>query len=63
MAVWSEATTPSCYGHTSAVAFQPPYVCVSIVKLTPDPPQERTPLRFATRLRIPKPMLPSPVLG
>ena len=29
MAVWSEATAPSCYGHTSAVAFQPPlYMCV-----------------------------------
>ena len=29
MAVWSEATAPSCYGHTSALALQPPlYMCV-----------------------------------
>ena len=29
MAVWSEATAPTCYGHTSALAFQPPlYMCV-----------------------------------
>ena len=28
-----------------------------------NPPQEPTPLRFAVRLRIPKPMLPSPALG
>ena len=27
----------------------PPYICVSIVKLTPCPPQETTPLRFAVR--------------
>ena len=37
----------------------PPYMCVSIVKLTPCPPQQPTPVR----LEIPKPMLPSPVLG
>ena len=24
MAVWSKATDPSFYGHTSALAFQPP---------------------------------------
>ena len=36
---------------------------VSVVNLTPCPPQEPTPLRFAVRLRIPKPMLPSPALG
>ena len=41
----------------------PPYICVRIVKLTPCPPHEPTPLRFAVRLRIPKMMLPSPVLG
>ena len=41
----------------------PPYICVSVVKLTPCPPEEPTPLRFAVRLRIPKPMLPSPALG
>ena len=29
MAEWSKATAPSCYGHTSALAFQPPlYMCV-----------------------------------
>ena len=43
--------------------FDPPFICVSIVKITPCPPQEPTPLRFAVRLRIPKPMLPSPLLG
>ena len=41
----------------------PPYTCGSVVKLTPCPPQEPTPLRFAVRLRIPKPMLPSLALG
>ena len=41
----------------------PSYICVSIVKITPCPPEEPTPLRFAMRLRIPKPMLPSPLLG
>ena len=41
----------------------PPYICVSVVSLTPCSPQEPTPLRFAVRLRIPKPMLPSPALG
>ena len=35
MAVWSEATAPSCYGHTSALTFQPPlYMCVCC---KPDP--------------------------
>ena len=30
MAVWSEATVPSCYSHTSALAFRPPlYMYVS----------------------------------
>ena len=29
MAVWSKASAPSCYGHTPALAFQPPlYMCV-----------------------------------
>ena len=26
--VWSGATTPSCYGHTYALAFQPLYICM-----------------------------------
>ena len=43
--------------------FNPPYICGSVVKLTRGPPQEPTPLRFAVRLRIPKPMLPSPASG
>ena len=30
MVVWSEATTPSCYDHTFAVAFQPLYMCVCV---------------------------------
>ena len=41
----------------------PPYICVSVVNLTPCPPQEPDPLRFAVRLRVPQPMLPSPALG
>ena len=46
------------------LAFQPPpFICVSVVNLTPCPPQEPTPLRFAVGLRIPKPMLPSHTLG
>ena len=28
MAVWSEATAPSCYDHTFAAAFQPLYICI-----------------------------------
>ena len=64
MAMWSKAADPSCYGHTSALAFQPPpFICVCVVNLTPCPPQEPTPLRFAVGLRIPKPMLPSHTLG
>ena len=63
MAVGSEATAPSCYGHTSALAFQPPlYMCV-YCKTNPFSASGATLLRFAVRLRIPKPMLPSPVLG
>ena len=27
--VWSHATTPSCYGHTYALPFQPLYICMS----------------------------------
>ena len=38
------------------------YMCVYCM-ITPCPPEEPTPLRFAIRLRIPKPMLPSPLLG
>ena len=30
MAVWSEATTPSCYDHTFAAAFQPLYIYIYI---------------------------------
>ena len=41
----------------------PPFICVSVVNLTPCPPQEPSPLRFAVGLRIPKPMLPSHTLG
>ena len=64
MAVGSKATDPSFNGHTSTLTFQPlPYICVSVVNITPCPPQKPTPLRLAVRLRIPKPMLPSPALG
>ena len=56
MAVWSEAMATRPH-----LPSNPPYICVSIVKLTPCLPQEPTPLRFAVRLRIP--MLPSPQLG
>ena len=28
MAVWSEATAPSCYDHTFAAAFQPLYIYI-----------------------------------
>ena len=30
MAVWSEATAPSCYDHTFAAAFQPLYIYIYI---------------------------------
>ena len=49
--------------HVRTCLSGPSYICVSIVKITPCPPEEPTPLRFAIRLRIPKPMLPSPLLG
>ena len=62
MATWSKATDPSFYGHTSALAFQPPPLNMGVCCIS-NPPQEPTPLRFAVRLRIPKPMLPSPALG
>ena len=62
MAVWSKATDASFYGHTSALAFQPPPLYMGVCCKS-NPPQGPTPLRFAVRLRIPKPMLPSPALG
>ena len=49
--------------HVRTCLSTPSYICVSIVKITPCPPEEPTPLRFAIRLRIPKPMLPFPLLG
>ena len=49
--------------HVRTSLSTPPYICVPVVNLNPCPPQEPTPLRFAVRLRIPKPMLPSPALG
>ena len=30
MAVWSEATAPSCYDHTFAMAFQPLHIYMSV---------------------------------
>ena len=33
MAMWSEATAPSCYDHTFAVAFQP--LCILLHTLPP----------------------------
>ena len=78
MAVWSEATAPSCYDHTFAIAFQPLYIYIHIniytylyiciyvlwhgVTLIPWPPQEPTPLTFPLWLGIPKPMIPYPLL-
>ena len=49
--------------HISTSLSTPPFICARVVNLTPCPPQEPTPLRFAVRLRIPKPMLPSHTLG
>ena len=48
--------------HVRTSLSTPPNICVSVGNLTPCPPQEPTPPRFAVRLRIPKPMLPSPAL-
>ena len=36
MAVWSEATAPSCYDHTFAAAFQPLYI-YTYISLGDDP--------------------------
>ena len=37
MAVWSKATAPSCRGHTSALAFQPPLDTCVCCKSNPLP--------------------------
>ena len=55
MAVWSEATTPSCYDHTFAVAFQPLYIYIYIYGLYahPPPPTLGQPVHCGARLGTP----------
>ena len=61
MAVWSEATAPSCYDHTFAAAFQPLYIYMAYERSAPPPPVWPPPAQGAQCLQTPD--RPPPLCG